>query len=205
MVAACKCTGPIWKEPETGNSWKSGGFPLRKQRKVGHCTMQLSWWVLPLLFIPPRLPHTHTNGTLFCLALAPRNPQLHETSPELDQALGTLHTHCDCSNGITGSTIGVATPSLVAILKLEQHKTQAHWYLLIPSHVRTLPTCCHSWGLEGPQTWCPNWSTETTHIWLADNWAVWGLLSLLQIDGKLVPPSRNEGRAWWWYQAWVPT
>ena len=48
MVAACKCTGPILDGARGWNSWKMGGFlPFafrqRKQRKVGHCTIQLSW------------------------------------------------------------------------------------------------------------------------------------------------------------------
>ena len=139
--------------------------------------MQLSWWVLPLFFIPPRL--STPQWTLSTLALAPWSPQCHKTALTMPDYWNIAQTlwpyrwhHC--------GAIGVTMPQ-VAILKLEQYRPISILVSsYLSSHVRTRPTCHPSWVPQGPQAWCPNWSVETSHIWLADNWAVWGFLSLLQ-------------------------
>ena len=99
--------------------------------------MQLSWWVLPLFPIPPRL-HT-PQWTLSALALALWSPQCHETALYYARLLEFCTNICDYTSGITVVLLEWQCP-LVAILKLEQHRpisTLVSSYL--SSHVRLNP------------------------------------------------------------------
>ena len=76
MVAACKCTGPIWKEPEAGIAGKQEDSHHLHQTKVTKEGRTLSYAAVlvsvTLILLSTQTPHTSMNT--FCFGPGPLKP-----------------------------------------------------------------------------------------------------------------------------------
>ena len=73
MVAACKLTGPIWKEPETGIAGKQEDSYHLLQTKEGRTLYYAAVLVsVTLILHSTQTPHTSMNT--FCFGPGPLKP-----------------------------------------------------------------------------------------------------------------------------------